>query len=169
MTFHSYNTGTLSFPVWDRTVLKKLGNNYTHFFRYLGIGPEDIQTGQMDHNQDSATTKLQLWDKYVNTLVLSVAVNNENDTCFGNGLVMGSTDCINYVGLVKTLEKLFKRKPGPLPDTLQAGACVFPPFLIYFTHTSYPPVPAYGTIWIVPPSTFPKKTGQLLGAISGSP
>ena len=40
----------------------------------------------------------------------SVAANHENDTCFGNGLVMGSADCIDYTGLVKTLEKLFKRK-----------------------------------------------------------
>ncbi len=24
-----------------------------------------------------------------------VAANHENDTCFGNGLVMGSADCIN--------------------------------------------------------------------------
>ncbi len=36
-----------------------------------------------------------------------VVANHENDTCFGNGLVMGSTDCINYAGLVKTPEKLF--------------------------------------------------------------
>ena len=57
-----------------------------------------------------------------------VAVNHENDTCFGNGLVMGSADCPYYAGLVKTTEKLFKRKLGPLPDTLQAGACIFPPF-----------------------------------------
>ena len=31
-------------------------------------------------------------------------------TRFRNGLVMVSADCINYAGLVKTLEKLFKRK-----------------------------------------------------------
>ncbi len=59
---------------------------------------------------------------------LHVAANHENNTCFGNGLVMGSADCINYAGLVETLEKFFKRKLGPLPDTLQAGACIFPPF-----------------------------------------
>ncbi len=41
---------------------------------------------------------------------------------------MGLADCINYAGLVKTLEKSFKRKLGPLPDTLQTGACIFPPF-----------------------------------------
>ena len=49
-------------------------------------------------------------------------------TRFPNGLVMGLADCINYAGLVKTLEKSSKRKLGPFPDTLQAGACVFPPF-----------------------------------------
>ena len=35
------------------------------------------------------------------------------------------------MGLVKTLEKSFKRKLGPFPDTLQAGACILPPFLRY--------------------------------------
>ena len=59
---------------------------------------------------------------------MSVAVNRENDTCFGNGLVMGSADYMYYAGLGKAPEKLFKRKLGPLPDTLQAGACIFPPF-----------------------------------------
>ncbi len=29
-------------------------------------------------------------------------------TRFGNGLVMGSTGCINYAGLVKTPENLFR-------------------------------------------------------------
>ena len=32
-----------------------------------------------------------------------VAANYENDACFGNGLVTGSADCIDYAGLVKTL------------------------------------------------------------------
>ncbi len=59
--------------------------------------------------------------------MINVAANHLNDTCFANRLVMGFEDCI-YTGLVKTLEKLFIRKLGPLPDTLQAGACVFPPF-----------------------------------------
>ena len=36
-----------------------------------------------------------------------IAVNYENDTCFVNGLVMGSADCPYYVGLVKTPERLF--------------------------------------------------------------
>ncbi len=43
---------------------------------------------------------------------------------------MGSADCRYYAGLVKTPEKLLKHTLGPLPDTLQAGACVFPPFQI---------------------------------------
>ncbi len=47
---------------------------------------------------------------------------------------MGSADCINCAGLVKTLEKLFKSKTWPLPDTLQAGACIFPPFQISHDH-----------------------------------
>ncbi len=37
---------------------------------------------------------------------------------------MGFAHCINYAGLVKTLEKSFKRKLGPLPDTLQAATFV---------------------------------------------
>ena len=37
---------------------------------------------------------------------------------------------MDYAGLVKTLEKLFKRKLGPLPGTPQAGACI--PQLLYF-------------------------------------
>ncbi len=40
---------------------------------------------------------------------------------------MGLADCINLAGLAKMLEKPFRRKLGPLPDTLQAGARVFPP------------------------------------------
>ena len=47
---------------------------------------------------------------------------------------MGSADCLYYAGLVKTPEKLFKRTLGPLPDTLQEGACVFPPFQISCDH-----------------------------------
>ncbi len=34
-------------------------------------------------------------------------------TRFGNGLVIGFADCVNYAGLGKTLEKLFKRKLDP--------------------------------------------------------
>ncbi len=87
---------------------------------------------------------------------MDVTVNHENDTCSGNRVVMGSADCLYYAGLVKTPEKLFKRTLGPLPDTLQAGACVFPPFEISLDHLvkmlntrSIPPVPAYGSIWAV--------------------
>ncbi len=58
----------------------------------------------------------------------TVAANHENDSCFPNGLVMGLADCIDYARLVKPLEKSSRCKLGPLPDTLQAGACVFPPF-----------------------------------------
>ena len=43
-------------------------------------------------------------------------------------LVMGSADPKGHAGLVKTPEKLFKHKPGPLPDTLQAAPCIFPPW-----------------------------------------
>ncbi len=57
-----------------------------------------------------------------------VANNRESDTCVGKGLVMGYADCKYYVGLVETSKSCFKRKHSPLSDTLQAGACVFPPF-----------------------------------------
>ena len=49
-------------------------------------------------------------------LYVTVAVNHENDTYFENGLVMGYA------------ESSFNRKPGPLSDTPQAGAGLFPPF-----------------------------------------
>ncbi len=75
------------------------------------------------------TSKVDTYNIKIDTLVV-VAVKRENDTCFGNGLVMGSADCLYYAGLVKTPEKLFKLKLGPLPDRLEAGACVFPPFQI---------------------------------------
>ncbi len=48
---------------------------------------------------------------------------------------MGLADCINQAGLVKTLEKSFKHKLVPSSDTLQAGSCVFPPFLMSFCVT----------------------------------
>ena len=99
----------------------------------------------------------------------SVAANHENDTFFRNGLVMGSADCINYAGLVKTPGKLFKRKLGPLLDTLQAGACVFPPFQIS--------VPITRSIWVVlwlscfrsAPSTFPQRQVTFSGPFLGVP
>ena len=100
-------------------------------------------------------------------LILEIlAVNHGNYTHFENRLVMGYTDCKYYVGLVETLKVISKCKPDPLSDTLQAGACIFPP-----------PVPTCGSIWIVlfdivfqvRPSTFRQRTGHLLGAISGSP
>ncbi len=42
--------------------------------------------------------------------------------------VMGYADCKYFAGLVETSKVVSKRKPGPLSDTLQAGACIFPPF-----------------------------------------
>ncbi len=60
-------------------------------------------------------------------------------THFGNGLVMGSADCINYVGLVKTLEKLFKRKSG-LCQTHCRQVPVFSrlsKYSIYTLHTNH--------------------------------
>ena len=56
---------------------------------------------------------------------LTVAANRENDTCFGVGLVTGITDRIVYEGSDKILLKSFARQFGPLPDTLQTGACIF--------------------------------------------
>ncbi len=94
---------------------------------------------------------------------------------------MSSADCINYAGLVKILGKLFKRKLGPLPDTLQAGACIFPLYAriipLYF-----PTLRTYHTpssclrvnigyvlviLFQVCSLYVPTKTGHLYGAISG--
>ncbi len=59
----------------------------------------------------------------------------ENDTCFQIVLVMCITDCIIYVGLDKMLQKSFTCQFGPLPDTLQAGARIFPQVLrMYCIH-----------------------------------
>ncbi len=106
---------------------------------------------------------------------------------------MGYADSKYYAGLVETPKVVFKHKPGPLSDTLQAGACVFPPFqksldhmvkidqsqpsthfsLYALTHVAFLqflPTGQYGLIVIrSAPSTFPQRTGHLLGAISGSP
>ncbi len=38
---------------------------------------------------------------FFRTGYICVAVNHENDTCFGNRLVMGSADCLYYAALVK--------------------------------------------------------------------
>ncbi len=110
-------------------------------------------------------------------------------TRFGNGLVMGSADCINHAGLIKTLEKLFKCKSG-LCQTHCRQVPVFSPLSKYHVITWYksanqfipytrimPPVPTYGSIWVVlwlscfrsAPSTLPQKTGHLYWAISWSP
>ncbi len=66
--------------------------------------------------------------QYLSKLFNHVAANHENDTCFENGLVMGSADYMYYAGLVKHQEGCFKCKIGPLSDTLQADACLFLPF-----------------------------------------
>ncbi len=39
-----------------------------------------------------------------------------------------SADCKGYVGLVKTPEKLFKPKPGPLPRHTAGSSLCFPAF-----------------------------------------
>ena len=59
---------------------------------------------------------------------ICVVANRENNTCFGNRLVMGIADCVIYAGLDKTPKKSFTHQFGPLPDTLQTGTCIFPPF-----------------------------------------
>ncbi len=56
---------TIKFPIWQRMVLKKLGNNYQLFFRCLSFTPEDIQTARMNNNQDARNTKQELWDQWV--------------------------------------------------------------------------------------------------------
>ena len=53
----------------------------------------------------SAFCRVQLGSIFERIPRSYVAANHENDTCFGSGLVMGSADCINYAGLVKTPEK----------------------------------------------------------------
>ncbi len=54
------------------------------------------------------TSKLHFADKTGETVIREpihlVAVNHENDTYFGNGLVMGYADCKCLVGLVETLK-----------------------------------------------------------------
>ncbi len=103
-------------------------------------------------------------------------------TRFGNGLVMGSADCINHAGLIKTLEKLFKRKSGLCQSHCRLVP-LFSPLSEYQVITWFksanqfipytrimPPVPTYGSIWVVlwlscfrsAPSTFPQKTGHIL-------
>ncbi len=109
------------------------------------------------------------------------------------------TACSKWVQL-EHQKSCFKLKLGPLSDTLQVGACLFPPFQIskllssmmtlhsliskyyqwskstnhYMLNTrSIPPVPTFGSIWVVlwllffrsASSTFPQKTGHLLTTI----
>ena len=83
---------------------------------------------------------------------------------------MGLADCINIAGLAKILEKPFKHKLGPLSDTLQAGACVFPTFQNVYTHTipQFLPTGALAIPFQVNSLTIPTKdrtplTGPFLG------
>ncbi len=48
---------------------------------------------------------------------------------------MGVADCIN-VDLDKILQKSSTHQ-GPLPDTMQAGACNFPPFPMFICLTNF--------------------------------
>ena len=43
---------------------------------------------------------------------------------FWSGLVMGVADCLIQAGF-NSQNMSFKRQFDPLPDTLQAGACIF--------------------------------------------
>ncbi len=54
-----------------------------------------------------------------------VAVSRKYDTYFGKGLVMGYADCKCSSVWLKH-QSSFNRKLGPLSDTLQAGAWLFP-------------------------------------------
>ncbi len=67
---------------------------------------------------------------------------------------MGLADCINLVDLTKILEKPFKRKLGPLPDTLQAGACVFLPFQNVFVSRDHVPLAMLYVICMSPDQNF---------------
>ncbi len=69
-----------------------------------------------------------------------VAVNHENDTCFGNGLVMGYADCKCLAGLVETsnVVSTFVRHTA-------SGCLIFPAFML--THVAslqFLPMGQYG-------------------------
>ncbi len=80
----------------------------------------------------------------------NVAANHENDTCFGNGLVMGSADCINYAGLVNVNLALCQTHCRQVPVfsrlseyhvitwSKSANHSCRHSFNLYFTHVSYP-------------------------------
>ncbi len=69
----------------------------------------------------------------------TVAVNRENDTCFENGLVMGSAGYSHYAGLVKTPKSCFKRKLGPLPALKEkSGAEMAPGWSRFHVHRMAP-------------------------------
>ena len=71
---------------------------------------------------------------------VTVAANHENDTwhMFSGWACDGYSWLHIYADLDKIPKKSFTRHFGPLPDTLQAGACNFPS-----------PVPTCGSIWVV--------------------
>ncbi len=54
----------------------------------------------------SPLVNLQIWTPPLFFWNVSVVANHKNDTCFGNGLVMGFSHCQNCGGLVKTLKKV---------------------------------------------------------------
>ena len=74
------------------------------------------------------------------------------------------------------IKSSFNCGPGPLSDTLQAGACIFPPFqklLDMLTHVAslqFLPTGQYGLCFgYCFSGPFPQRTDHLLGAISWSP
>ena len=91
---------------------------------------------------------------------------------------MGYADCKCLAGLVETLKvvsivslALCQTHCRQVPEISRLSKSDL------ITWASFPPVPTYGSIWVVlwllffrsAPSTFQKRRGHLLGAISGSP
>ncbi len=93
---------------------------------------------------------------------------------FGKGLwwVMRT---IGFTAFGWNTIKGFNRSCVPLSDTLQAGAWLFPRYRKWPDHVgrfwpiesavtrSFPPVPAFGSIWVVLWLLFPQRRGYLLG------
>ena len=84
---------------------------------------------------------------------------------------MGVADCLIQAGLVKVLQKSFKRQFGPLPDTLQAGACIFQlfPLPIQFLLVGQNGLCLLVIRFRSTPSTFPDRQATFYGVRSGSP
>ena len=88
-----------------------------------------------------------------------------SDTCFLEKACDGLCRLLRFTGFWLKHHKGFNRACGPLSDTLQAGALLFPCYRKW-------PVPAFKSIWVVlwllffrcAPSTFPQMRGYLLGA-----